>query len=154
MSKSKEKYYIHYGDWKFRPEDFHLAENNYFGGTQPIYGGLYASPSDAKMRWNKWLRENDYHPLYRGGFKFTLKPETRLLHIESMKDVHDIRHANCLMIKGKTLESATWDWESFAEEYDAVELVISKDDELRKLLWDWEVDTLLVLNSNCVEVIA
>lgn len=148
--------YIHYGHRQFEKSKFVKTENRpYF--CKP-YGGLWASPVNAKFGWKEWCQTNDDAELEEeNSFRFTLAAGAKVWHIWSTDDAkrmpqqEDKLGTNMLCPDFERL---------VADGYDAVELHLSEEkgehgltDGLYFLLYGWDCDSILVLNPDVVEEI-
>ena len=144
----KDKIYIHYGHKKFDKEIFTKIRNKY-GWVKPI-GGLWASDVNAEFGWKDWCKENEFRECTEeNSFQFKLKQNARVLVIDNVKRLNNLP-------KTKIPFELSWvnlDFEKIMKEYDAIEVLLSKDWQLYWDLYGWDCDSLLVLNPNCIEVI-
>ena len=145
------KIYIHYGHKHFENDKFTDIKNRVL--NKPL-GGLWASPVDSEYSWKNWNEESKVVKCQEfNSFKFTLKNNSKILKIDSHKKA-------CQLPIQKGFEEydvasgaiAIIDFEKLAKEYDAIEVLISKDYQLYWYLYGWDCDTLLVFNKECMEV--
>lgn len=148
--------YIHYGSKELYPIK-PIKNERHFTKTE---GGLWASPVDAKFGWDAWckrehFRQNDKE----NSFRFTVKNESKIIHIYSTKDLdklpkqHDEFHGRMCYL----------DFEKIQKEYDGIELHLSEekletiDDYLNGLyfqLYGWDCDSILIFNEKAIEVVS
>lgn len=146
------KKYIHYGHTEFRRDLFCPIQNRQMF-SKP-WGGLWASPVDAKFGWIEWCEENHFREYSVSNcFEFTLSDEAKVLHIYSVDQLVDLPRTD------ETL--ANWvclDFEQLlADGWDAVELHLSDEnrsggfmDGLYWSLYGWDCDSILVMNPEVV----
>lgn len=154
--ETKRQEYIHYGHKKFIDELFEpIRERALF--VKP-YGGLWASRSDSTDSWKKWCENNEFHlSKYSDDnyFKFYLKQGTRILVIDDHKKLKDLPHIKIKERFGFEFDELHFlDFQKLAKEYDAMEVLISKDHRLYWDLYGWDCDSLLVFNKDCIESIS
>ena len=119
-------------------------------------GGLWASlEGSSAWSWMDWCESEEFHvSLYKSSqFRFRLKEGSRVYVISSVVDV----------MTAPLQERTPRDWsyyinfEKLAEEYDAVLLTAAGEAATRwsdpYSLYGWDVESLLVLNPDCVEEI-
>ena len=144
------KIYIHYGHKYFASNKFVKVKNRMWNKPE---GGLWASDIKAKYGWKNWCKDENYSDCTaRNSFCFTLKENSKVLIISShddlnklplQQDVPEYVKNMCLCI----------DFEKLVIEYDAIEVIVSKDDRLYYDLYGWDCDSLLVLNKECIDEI-
>ena len=154
--ETKRQEYIHYGHKEFINELFEpIRERALF--VKP-YGGLWASRSDSTDSWKKWCESNEFHlSKYSDDnyFKFYLKQGTRLLIIDHHEQLNDLPHIEIKKKYGIEMKELCFiDFQKLAKEYDAMEVLISKDYQLYWDLYGWDCDSLLVFNKDCIESIS
>ena len=119
--------YIHYGSSKFYPF-FPVRNNPYF--TKPE-GGLWASPVDAPLSWEKWCRrEHQQLESLKEYFKFTLTEDAKILHLYSANQLNElpqIDFSGNIPISSKNLMYTILDFEKIQQEYDGIELHLSEE---------------------------
>ena len=82
-------------------------------------------------------------------FIFTLKDGARVLEITNASQLKDLPKAPCTL-------SPHWvvlDFEEISKSYDAMQVMISSDQQLYWDLYGWDCDTLLVFNPDIIDVI-
>lgn len=156
----ENKKYIHYGHKNFDRDKF-MQPQNITMFTKPR-GGLWASPVDADFGWAEWCAENNNFRECeeKNSFKFTLKPDAKVLHIYRVSDL------NVLPMQefGEELRDIAMccpDFEKIVSDgWDAIELHLSEEDHtgvgyLEGLYWKlygWDCDSILVLNPEVIVV--
>ena len=154
--KDKRQEYIHYGHKEFDKKLFKpIKEFEMF--IKPK-GGLWASRADSKNGWKEWCKENDFClDKYSDDnyFKFYLKEGTKVLLITNSSQLIKLPHINVKEKYGFNYDLFdVIDFEKLAEEYDAMEVLISQDCMLYWDLYGWDCDSLLVFNKDCIESIS
>ena len=139
--------YIHYGHKQFNNDLFNEIKNRDW--VKPD-GGLWASNINAEYGWKDWCEANDFRECKEeNSFTFRIKNGFKILKIDNIKILKELPKAN---IPYK-FSWVTLDFEKIKKEYDAIEVLISKDYRLYYQLYGWDCDSLLVLNKNCIEIL-
>lgn len=151
--------YTHYGHTKFEPETFEPIKNRQMFNKP--WGGFWASPNDAEFGWKQWNeREQFAETRDDNKIEFTLKPNTRVLELHSVKDAEEMiqkykapmppefDYLSQLGFGGSMLINI--DFEAIARDYDAIEYFISDDFGLYNTLYGWDCDSILILNKDVV----
>lgn len=141
--------YIHYGHNKFDISKFNKVVNSNIP-TKPE-GGFWASRIDALFGWKEWCIDRKYKIDLDNSMVFSLSKDARILIIDNHKILEDLpknerqqKHINMCAIL---------DFERLSKEYDAIEVLISEDDELLYYLYGWDCDSILIMNPNIIEKI-
>lgn len=141
--KTDKDVYVHYGQ-PFDEQKFMPIKNGNF--TKPR-GGLWASRTDAKYGWKDWCKDEDFRECAESeSFKFTLKDGTRILTINSCKDLESLPTREIFR------PTTALDFEKLTQDYDAVEVIISDDIQLCFELYGWDCDSIVVMNKDCMEL--
>lgn len=166
----KEIEYIHYGSKKFDKNKFEEIMNRPDGVLKP-FGGLWASRIDAEYGWKEWTQEQEFRlDKYSKDnyFKFKLKDNARVLvlrsskQLEKLPQVKEIELENGMVVPIPDFGQIVLDFEKLKEEYDAIELLMSEEDNtgyedifdgLYWKLYGWDCDSILVMNKDIIEVI-
>lgn len=148
-----KKIYIHYGAKKLRHIE-PIRNQRFF--TKPI-GGLWASPIDAIFGWKQWCeREHFRKNTEDNAFKFTVKDDTKVIHIRSIKDLEKLpkltNYDNLMCYL---------DFEEIQKYYDAIELHLSEEEQtienfcngLYFQLYGWDCDSILIFHDDAIEEI-
>ena len=147
----------------YEPERFKPVSNGSMS-NKPM-GGLWASPVDAEYGWRYWCRAEDFHQEnLKEAFRFSLRPEARVLVIDSKEDLNNL--PGRFFLKDVGLSSSIYsnrasiDFERISQEYDAIFLTEKGEEETRdwydedgfpqRDLCTWDCETLLVLNPGMV----
>ena len=149
-----DKIYIHYGAPHFESTLFAPIKNMVFF-SKPV-GGLWASDINSAYGWVDWMEDNDYlgkSEIVKHNFKFKLTPEARVLTITSKEQLNDLPHivGEDAQINGKSFD--TWqllDFEKLAQQYDAIEVILSADRYLYFELYGWDCDSILIMNKDVI----
>ena len=143
---NKGRKYIHYGHKHFQPELFCPITN--LGRWVKPNGGLWGSPVDASFGWKDRSRGISFVTCDdENSFTFTLAEGARILVIadnDFLKELPQVEDEHAM---------STWcvlDFEKLAEDYDAIELVLSADGRLYRSLYGWDCDCILVMNPDVV----
>lgn len=147
----KGKIYIHHGSTHFDISRFDIPRNRpYF---QKPYGGLWASPIDAKYGWKDWNEDNEFCECNKeNSFSFTLRDGAKVYHIRDCEDVLKMPEVKSDI----KLHEHIPDFEKMAKEYDAIELHLSEEERhelgegLYFELYGWDCDCILILNPYVV----
>lgn len=139
--------YIHYGNTNFDISKFDAPKNRPY--LQKPYGGLWASPIDAKRGWKDWCEDERFRVCNReNSFSFTLRDGAKVYHVRNYEDVLKMPE-----VKGDIeLQEHIPDFEKIAKEYDAIELHLSDESDheveegLYFALYGWDCDSILILN--------
>lgn len=146
-----DRVYRHYGSSVFDISKFEPV-GNAFGITfmNKPHGGLWASPVDSHNNWHDWcVSENFNKRSLDKYFDFTLKNNSKILSINKISDLNKINdHIEIIQdfyIKVRV------DFESLVEAgYDAV--YSTYNFETAQIFYGWDVDSLLVLNPDCISL--
>lgn len=145
--------YIHYGSSEFDINRFKQIKNRKGFVMEKPDGGLWSSPIDSRDNWHDWCLNNDFHTeKLKDSFTFELKPGSRVLTIETIQDINDILEILLIVPLGRRMGNHI-DFEELCRlGYDAI-MVYIDDIDVYYRLYGWDVDTLLVMNPNCIEVL-
>ncbi|MBQ2892250.1 MAG: hypothetical protein IJN03_02750 [Bacilli bacterium] len=139
--------YIHYGHENFDIKLFNKIKNRP-EAVKPI-GGLWASRVDTTDGWIDWCKGNEIDwARLDVSFKFKLKPEAKVLLIDSMDKLKELPKQKSI------LGHSPWtllDFEKLAEEYDAVEVILNRG--LYFELYGWDCDSIIIMNPEIIELI-
>jgi len=168
------KRYIHYGSERFVLKRFNdISNRNEIHPVCKPNGGLWASPVDANIGWKYWCEVEHFHTeRLEHSFTFTLADDAKILYLNDI--VHknsdktltmDSQFKNTIRLfdttyayRDKNQKPDLTDYEMYIDfwrlknlyNYDAIELTMT--DFFYWLLYGWDVDSLLVLNPDCVVV--
>lgn len=139
--------YIHYGHTEFDISKFNKVVNsNKF--TKPE-GGFWASRVDALFGWREWCIDKKYKFDLEKSMIFSLSEDARILVIDSHKGLENLPKNEK---KQKDIKICTFlDFEELSKKYDAIEVLISKDDELFYDLYGWDCDSIFIMNPNIIK---
>lgn len=147
------KIYVHIGHNKFDVNLFKpISNRDYF--CKPD-GGLWASPVDSDNGWEQWCTHNDYNKSLgfnkygKDRFYFKLKPNAKLLYIDSVDKLNLLPEVVNPILE-HALPYKVLDFDLLKTMYDAIELSISSDYNLYYELYGWDVDSILIMNPNCI----
>jgi hypothetical protein len=147
--------FIHYGSKKFDRERFEKVKNADYGWVKPDCGGLWGSPVGSECGWKQWNETSHFTECDESNaFRFDLTPDARILHLYSADDLKDLPKIEPEI----KMQAVFLDFEAIVKEYDAIWLHLSEDrtpDWERGLYWllyGWDCDCILVLNSDVVRI--
>lgn len=141
--------YIHYGSDKFSPE---ITKNLDMYKWTDKPSGLWASPEISTWGWKQWCESEEYHTeRLQKSFRFTLKPNAKILHINSFREaipflINDTDYGRIYELN----------LEKIYQKYDGIEVWMSKDWEnfhYTLPFSTWDVDSLCVWNTNVIKII-
>lgn len=147
--------YIHYGADKFDKDKFKPIKNRYLW-NKPL-GGLWASRVNDPLGWYQWSIDNEFdEEALNHSFTFTLKPTANIVTIEKPKDVYALPG---WLDKdfGKGIFYPDFE-ECVRQGIDAIEItdIYGVDNEgensVYTTLYNWDVNSILILNPDIVEV--
>ena len=142
--KAKYRTYIHYGSNTFKPELLRDAKEKYTRYFKP--GGLWGSPTDAKLGWKSWCEAEEFRTdRLNKGFRFRLKKTAKVLHLHSFEDAKKY-------LKGNGWECEL-DTEKIYKHFDAMELHICDDwnnFRFNNVFYTWDVDSICVWNPDVI----
>ena len=118
---------------------------------------LWGSPVDANYGWKEWCEDNGFHTELLtddNSFKWTLKPEARILYIEDLGDLEKVP----FITKNEYAFMETYiDFESIIKSYDAMEICmdehyighmfVSKEEIAFN---SWDCDSIMVFNREMI----
>ena len=145
------KTYIHYGSTAFIEKSWEpICNENWI---KP-YGGLWASAIDAPYGWKDWNETSNYMKCEEeNSFKFKLKPEAKLLVIDSvnaLKRLHKLQYTVTTLVR----DTYFLNFERLlADGYDVIDFQLSKDHELYWLMYGWDCDSILVMNKDALVLV-
>lgn len=137
--------YIHYGHDNFDISKFDNI-SNISNFTKPA-GGFWASRVDAEYGWKDWCLIHDFKTDLEKCFEFSLTESAKILTINDSKQLMELPKVN------SNIEIKGWDsldFEQLSQMYDAIEVMISEDDELYFKLIGWDCDSILIMNPNII----
>jgi len=137
--------YIHYGSNKFDIRKFKEIENDMF--LKPK-GGLWASPVNSYIRWFEFCLEQNFNiNKLKKSFIFELDNSSKILTIDSKDKLKEIFDKYGFVNK---IGFNQLDFTKIAKDYDALEVLVSKDSDVYEELRAWDCDTLLVMNPKVI----
>ncbi len=140
---------IHYGCDRFLPSMMNPVKNG--GWVKPASGGLWTSPVYSDYGWKDWCETEEFSGFAIGNyFILSLKPEAKILKIDSEKDLNKWVS---LPILERAIDSLL-DYEELSKHFDCIWLTIKGQNDTRfshpASLYGWDCETVLLFNSNCV----
>ena len=139
--------YIHYGHSKFDINQFKQIVNQ-IEFTKPS-GGLWASRINSEYGWKDWCLSNEYSgSTLDKHFNFSLEKTAKILTISNCNQLEELpKNKDCKIV------SNLWvclDFEKLSEQYDAIEVLITEDNQLYYKLYGWDCDSILIMNPNII----
>ena len=133
--------YIHYGSNEFDINKFEKIKNKE-EFVKPL-GGLWASRKDISTGWMNWCKNTGFDTKLDEYFIFSLKEDTKILTIDNNEQLKELPKLNNSFGLYCNL-----DFEKLSEEYDAIEVLISKDQNLYFSLYGWDCDSIVIMNPS------
>ena len=152
MANTSTKY-IHYGSDHFDLDEFSPI-TNILGYNKPS-GGLWASPYNSENGWYDYCKSIDFNlDRIDKCFTFTLIDDAKVFTIKTEQDLRELENAGFCT---DGLSKLRYHYKAFYPDfnklciagYDAIEVYMT--DTIYWNLYGWDVDSLLVLNPNCVK---
>lgn len=134
--------YIHYGHENFDKTKFEPIKNKE-EWIKPD-GGLWACRENSDNSWKEWCEDLEWEDKLKKHFTFTLKENANVLIIASSSQLETLP-------KAKSGAYTMLDFEELAKQYDAIEILISKDIKLHFKLYGWDCDSILIMNPEVIE---
>lgn len=136
--------YIHYGNNEFDVNLFKEIKNREMF-VKP-HGGLWACGKHYEYNWKSWCKNNDFYMnTMMLSFEFELKKDSNILIIDNYTQLYKLPN---LFNLG---DSFHLDFEALSKNYDAIELLISKDyDNLYWKMYGWDCDSILIMNKEVI----
>lgn len=140
--------YLHIGSNHFDRKLLQPVSNHLLAKPR---GGLWGSPTGKQyFTWTDWNKDSNFieniDSLPR--FEFELSKDARILTIDS-KDSYDSMFLKYYTNSRMFLETSI-DWKKVAQDYDAVEVYISRCSSLYWYLYGWDCDSIVVFNPDVV----
>lgn len=137
--------YIHYGSNCFNINKFSPIKNNPI--CEKPLGGLWACRVNSSRGWKEWAKNvPDFSANLKSSFIFSIRQNAKILTINNYKQLLDLP-------KNKNIAGYTdINFERLAEEYDAIEVLISEDHQLHYYLYGWDCDSIVIMNPDIIEI--
>lgn len=137
--------YIHYGSNKFDINKFDEIKNDF--PFKPK-GGLWASRYSSYNGWLDFclLKRYETEELKKS-FIFSLDKSARILTIDSIRKLDKIIDNYSFVCD---LGFLRLDFEKISKDYDAVEVLISKESKLYDRMYGWDCDSIVILNPKVI----
>jgi hypothetical protein len=143
---------IHYGSSGFDITKFETPRSTHFGSRTKPYGGIWFSPLKSTQGW-KYFVETKLKAMWllKPYFLATLiAPEERVLKIKNPKDIDilpkKVRKADNRIVL---------DYDKICKSYDAIWLtkqgLKNTASGLRLNTWDWDCESIVVLNPYAIK---
>lgn len=142
-----KKEYIHYGHNFFDKNAFRPIKN--IPMVVKPDGGLWACRKEAKVSWKDFC-ENEMSITIKDNnhFCFRLSDDANVLKIDSIGMIDNLPKAEYPF--SSVLQWTFLDFEELQKGYDAIEVLISKDQALYDALYGWDIDSILVMNPEII----
>lgn len=148
--------YKHYGATAFDKSKFNRIRNRPYWNKP--FGGLWASPCNAKYGWKEWNDGENYFVCDdKNSFTFTLSENARILTVQNMLDFKNMKAKyQSPNLPGDIYDDfliTAFDFEKISKDFDAVYCEIGESKEnngLYDALYGWDCTSLLVLNPDVV----
>lgn len=138
--------YIHYGHDKFEKGKFQEIKN--IPHNNKPYGGLWASRKNTNAGWKSWVLGNDLDiGNFSTSFEFSLKKDAKVLIIDSLEVLRDLPSSESDVTM---MQLGLLDFEKLSKDYDAIEVLISKDRRLYFHLYGWDCDSIIIMNPDII----
>jgi len=145
--------YIHYGHSKFDKSHFKQIRNHPLF-TKP-FGGLWGGIKDS---WKSWCIQNNFETDLTKNFKFKVNGKIMRIHDKAdmikLKPYIDVPSDSKLHYIQGLLANSGWispNYEKMKQDYDAIEVLAGSNYDLYMALYGWDVDSICVLNPECIE---
>ena len=137
--------YIHYGHSEFDMTKFNKIKN--IPEFAKADGGLWASRVDAEYSWKDWCESSGFDADFSTHFEFRLNEDARILVIDKSEKLKELPKAKSIF------EHPTFillDFEELSKQYDAIEVLITKDGQLYWDLYGWDCDSIFIMNPDVI----
>lgn len=147
------KTFIHCGSEHFDKSIFEPIKNRPQGGwlIKP-YGGIWGCPIDSEYSWREWCLANDFNTnKLKQSFLFKLTDSARILFIDSIEvldRLYSTGYRNKHSYSPFYREEYCLDFEKLSNDFDAI--IVMMDADIYWALYGWDVDSILILNPDCV----
>lgn len=145
--------YIHYGNTKFDPNKGFPIRNREIPWDKPR-GGFWASPVKCRFGWRDWCEAEDFRECDdEDAIIFRLKPEATIMYIDNVETAEQLRP---YLLFAQTRVVGI-DFEKLVRDgWDGLEIAlqgICGFAFLWDVFYDWDCDSIVILNPNVVEVV-
>ena len=159
LRKMMSNKYIHYGSSSFDLNKFGSVKNCTDMWSKPDpYTCLWASPIDSENSWIQWCTDNLFRlDELESWFTFELKSDAKILNIRNDDELQKAIDSKLLHNRtgdflGYLPNDYYMDFEQLAQDgFDAIEVRVCSN-RIRFCLHDWDCDSLLVLNPDCIVI--
>lgn len=139
---------IHYGATEYKPELVKPIKNRLF--VKP-HGGLWTSPVDSKWGWKDWCESENYsNPREENSFRIELRPEAKILIIDSLSDLKKLP----MVESGLRSFPLYPDYERLALGYDAIHLTEKGQADTNLSyplsLYGWDCESVLIFTPTVI----
>ncbi len=141
--------YIHYGNDKFDINKFETISNDSIMPTKPS-GGFWASRIDSDYSWKDYCIKQGYDIDLDKYVIFSIDNKARILTIDNYKKLEDLPQLDTKKGIYRDNLYTKLDFEKLSEKYDAIEVFISRMDELYFQLFGWDCESILIMNPKII----
>lgn len=139
--------YIHYGSEKFDISMFDEVENDF--PFKPK-GGLWASRYSSYNGWLDFCVNKKFEiEELKKSFVFSISKSAKILVIDSTAKLDKVLDNYGYVCSSGFLRI---DFEKISKKYDAVEVLISKENELYDKMKGWDCDSIVIMNPSVIIV--
>ena len=147
------KTYIHWGGRKLEKNRIKLIRNREHPWNKP-YGGFWVSDECAPFGWKEWNdgeQFREYEP--DEFFKIRLAEDANIIILDSVKSWYDFQKnygISSLEFDFAITKAFDFEW-MVHNKVDAITIELSKCHNLYDLMWGWDCDSTLILNTDVIE---
>ena len=145
--------YIHYGSNEFKKclavDAKNMAESQMFVASKPEFGtGFWGCNKSVLNSWKDFcINEDFYTKSLNKSFEFDLKEEANIYQIDGYADLFKLPGKSEMTIMGNEIYNI--DFEECAL-YDIDALEVTNIEMLHNILYGWDCNCILVLNTNMI----
>lgn len=154
---SPDTYFVHYGSTKFDEKTFTPISSRRHD-VKPSYG-FWASPLYTRNSWLEWCnRENYANYDINQRMEFSLKPDAKVIQIDSLDDItfliknYPIPYNRYMLPYGSYMEHGLpylgIDYEAMSKDFDGINY---NHTELGNILGPWDCDSVVIFNPDVME---
>ncbi len=154
----EKKVFIHYGHL-IEKEKFVPAFDGKTKYLQKPEGGLWSSPVDSSWGWVDWCTAEEFRTgTFKVWTKFKLKPNTKILIVDSFDDLARIFSKYAIRDKTTCFEQVLAFNKIIADGYDGMYLTENGNIEchfpqIDINLYTWDCESLVLFNMDCIEIV-
>lgn len=147
--------YIHYGNNNFEMGKFNEIRNTSRKNWNKPIGGLWACDVNSQLSWLSWCKEEEFtYTDFTKSFCFLLSKSCRLLKVDNIEVLKEKGlFPKNYDYKKPFLDYIFFDFEQIKKSYDAIEVLISRDERLYYTFYGWDCDSILIMNPDVISII-